>query len=354
MSPPPPPAGHRPPLLARLRVGTKLMLLVLLPLGVLVGFMTITAINDWDAAADLQQFQTATRQSFALTGVAQELADERTAAVLLQLQPTPAHQAGLAAARRGVDRAIAQAGRQARQGTGMVNVVGRISAAQRQLGALRQQTAAGSLGTPQIAQGYDVIVTNLISAAGELLEGAPTQDSGQAADAYLAIVQAVEAAQRERADVVAVLATSGHTGLLAAAQWSALESAELGTFRRTASGGLAADLEGVLFSPAGLTVQRVRAGFLADPAAVHTPVATWLAASGTRIDGLLRLERGAAGQPGRHRGQRPDGGAARRDPRRGPVPGRAGGRGRARARAAPVHHRAAPRGVRGCAHPVQR
>jgi PAS domain S-box-containing protein len=271
------------------------MLLVLLPVGVLVGFMTITAINDWDAAADLQRFQTATRQSFALTGVAQELAAERTAAVLLRLQPTPAHQAGLAAARRGVDRALAQAGRQARQGTGMVNLAGRISAAQRQLGALRQQTAAGSLGAPQIAQGYDVIVTNLISGAGELLEGAPTEDSGQAADAYLAIVQAVEAAQRERADVVAVLATSGHTGLLAAAQWSALESAELGTFRRAASGGLAADLEGVLFSPAGLTVQRVRAGFLADPAAVHTPVATWLAASGTRIDGLLRLERGAAG-----------------------------------------------------------
>jgi len=295
MSAPPPPAGHRPPLLARLRVGTKLMLLVLLPVGVLVGFMTITAINDWDAAADLHQFQSATRESFALTGVAQELAAERTAAVLLRLQPTPGHQAGLAAARRGVDRALAQAGRQAGQGTGMINLAGRISAAQRQLGALRQQTGAGSLGTPQIAQGYDVIVTNLISAAGELLEGAPTEDSGRAADAYLAIVQAVEAAQRERSDVAAVLSTSGHTGLLAAAQWSALESAELGTFRRTASGGLAADLEGVLFSPAGLTVQRVRSGFLADPAAVHTPVATWLAASGTRIDGLLRLERGAAG-----------------------------------------------------------
>ena len=295
MSAPPPPAGHRPPVLARLRVGTKLMLLVLLPVGVLVGFMTITAINDWDAASDLRQFQSATRQSFALTGVAQELAAERTAAVLLPLQPTPAHQASLAAARRGVDRALAQTRRQARPGTGMVNLAGRISAAQRQLGALRQQTAAGSLSTPQIAQGYDVIVTNLLSAAGELLEGAPTEDSGRAADAYLAMVQAVEAAQRERADVAAVLSTSGHTGLLAAAQWSALESAELGTFRRTASGGLAADLEGVLFSPAGLTVQRVRSGFLADPAAVHTPVATWLAASGIRIDGLLRLERGAAG-----------------------------------------------------------
>jgi PAS domain S-box-containing protein len=294
MPPAQPPASHRLPLLARLRVGTKLMLLVLLPVGVLVGFMTITAINDWDAAADLQLFRTQTRQSFTVARVAEQLAAERTAAVLLRLQPSPAHQAGLAAAQRGVDRALHQATRQAGTDAGMVNLPGRLSAAARQLGALRQQTLAGSLSTTHISQGYNVIVTDLISADGDLLEGAPTQDSGQAADAYLAIVQAVEAAQRERADVATVLSTPGHTQLLTAAQWPALESAELGAFRRTAVGGLASGLEGVLFSPAGIAVQRVRAGFMSSPPAVRTPVATWLAASGTRIDGLLRLERGAA------------------------------------------------------------
>ena len=139
-----------------------------------------------------------------------------------------------------------------------------------------------------------MIVTDLIGADGDLLEGAPTQDSGQAADAYLAIVQAIEAAQRERADVATVLATPGHAELLAAAQWPALESAELGTFRRTAADGLPAEVEGVLFSPAGIAVQRVRVGFMSSPAAVHTPVPTWLAVSGTRIDGLTRLQRGAA------------------------------------------------------------
>ena len=113
MPPTPPPASPRPPLLARLRVGTKLMLLALLPVGVLVGFMTITAVNDWDAARDLQTFQAATRQAFALGGVADQLARERTAAVLLRLQPSPAHQAGLAAAQRGVDQALRRAGRQA-------------------------------------------------------------------------------------------------------------------------------------------------------------------------------------------------------------------------------------------------
>ena len=274
------------------------MLLVLLPVGVLIGFMTITAVNDWDAATDLQQFQTGTRQSFAVADVAERLATERTAAVLLRLQPTPAHQAGLAAAQRGVDRALRQAGRQAGQDTQMVNLAGRRSAASRQLGALRQQTAAGSLSTSQISQDYDIIVTDLLGAAGDLLEGAPTQDSGQAADAYLAIVQAVEAAQRERADVATVLATPGHAQLLAAAQWPALESAELGTFRRTASGGLAADLEGVLFSPAGIAVQRVRAGFMTSPDTVHTPVAAWLAVSGHPDQRAAPAGTGCGRQPG--------------------------------------------------------
>ena len=86
-----------------------------------------------------------------MADVAERLATERTAAVLLRLQPTPAHQAGLAAAQRGVDQALHQAGRQAGPDTGMVNLAGRLSAASRQLGALRQQTAAGSLSTIQIS-----------------------------------------------------------------------------------------------------------------------------------------------------------------------------------------------------------
>jgi PAS domain S-box-containing protein len=293
MSPPPPPASKRPPLLARLRVGTKLMLLVLLPVGVLVGFMTITAVNDWDAASDLQVFQAETRQAFALANVASQLANERTAAVLLRLQPSPAHRARLAAAQRGVDQALRQARRQAARGTDEVNVAGRLSSASRQLSAFRPQAVAGSLTPAQISQGYGRIVSDLIGASGDLLEGAPTENSGEAADAYLAIVQAVEAAQRERADVASVLATPGHAEPLTAAQWPALEGAELGTFRRTAADGLPAEVEGVLFSPAGLAVQQVRDG-LSSRTAVRPSLAAWLAVSGERIDRLIRLQHGAA------------------------------------------------------------
>jgi hypothetical protein len=47
------PASPRTPLLARLKVGTKLMLLVLLPVCVLLGFTTVTAVADWRAASQL-------------------------------------------------------------------------------------------------------------------------------------------------------------------------------------------------------------------------------------------------------------------------------------------------------------
>ena len=50
----------RPPLLARLRVGTKLMLLALLPVGLLVAVSVAATVDAWRAADDLHDFQAAT------------------------------------------------------------------------------------------------------------------------------------------------------------------------------------------------------------------------------------------------------------------------------------------------------
>jgi PAS domain S-box-containing protein len=290
-------AGARTPLLARLRVGTKLMLLVLLPVCVLLSFTTLNAVSDGRAANDLQNFQAATRLSFTTAALADRLAAERTAAVLLRLQPTAQASAGLVTAQDTVNLALHQAEKPAAAWNGTVDVAGRLGAASRQLDALRLQTAARSLPLPQISPSYAVIVNDLINTVGELVAGEPTQASGQAADAYQAIVQAVEAAQRERVDVAVLLGTPGPVQLSAASQWPTLESAELNAFRRSALGRLSADLEGVLFSPAGITVQGVRDGFLANPRTTiaRTSLRTWLDASGARIDGLRRLERGVAG-----------------------------------------------------------
>jgi PAS domain S-box-containing protein len=287
------------PLLARLKVGTKLMLLVLLPVCVLLGFTSVAAVADWRFTDTLRSFQAATRLSFATATLADRIAAERTAAVLLFLpagQPGPRAAAGLAAAQREVNQALRQAERDAagRDGTG--DVAGRLGAVRRQLAAVRTGVAAGSLPVQQVPGSYGVIVNGLMNATGDLVAGRPTQASGRAADAYLAILQAVEAAERERADVAEALGTPGHYQLTMASSWAALEGAGLDAFRRSADQRLAAGLGGVLSAPSGRTVQRVRHDLLSDPgrAVAHTSLATWLDASGARIDGLRSLESGAA------------------------------------------------------------
>jgi PAS domain S-box-containing protein len=284
-------------LLARLKVGTKLMLLVLLPVCVLLGFTSVTAMSDWRSANELGSFRSAAQMSFATAGLAGRLATERTAAVLLTLRPGAQNRDALATAERDVNRALSEAESSATGRHGTVDVAGRLDAARRQLAALRVQVSTGSLSVQEISDSYSVIVNDLVATVGDLIAGRPTQASGRAADAYLAVLQAVEAAQRERADVASVLSAPGANPTAAASRWATLEGAELDTFRRNASGELTADLEAVLFEPAGITVQQVRDAFLADPgnAVAHASLETWLGVSGTRINGLQSLESGAAG-----------------------------------------------------------
>ena len=152
-------------------------------------------------------------------------------------------------------------------------------------------------------------MNDLIGTVGDLIEDRPPQSSGQTPDAYLAMLQAIEAAQRERVDVAAVLgAPRDQTALdqmTATSRWATLEGAELGTFRQNAPGRLAADLDAVLRTPAGIAVRTVRDEILARPraAVAHTSLGAWLNATGTRIGGLGRLEeRGQAAtwRPPRH------------------------------------------------------
>ncbi len=296
----PAPDQVRIPLLARLKVGTKLMLLVLLPVGVLLGFTTMTAVADWRATGQQQDFRTATQLSYATAAVADQLAAERTAAVMLRLRPGAQARAGLSDAQRGVDQALRRAQASAAGRPGTVDVTGRLAVARRDLVSLRLTVAGASFSVPDISRSYTAIGMDLINTAGELIEEKPPQASGRAADAYLAMLQAIEAAQRERVDVaVALAAPPGQAGLdqmIATSRWATLEGTELGTFRQNASRRLAAALGTVLTAPAGIEVRNLRDAILASPrtAIAHTSLAGWLRASGTRVAGLHRLERGAA------------------------------------------------------------
>ena len=296
----PGPGDTRTPPLARLKVGTKLMLLVLLPVCVLLGFTGLTALADWHAASQLQDFRAATRLSFATAGVAGQLATERTAAAMVRLRPGVQAQAGLGTAQRDVNQALYQAQDSAADWHGSLDVAGRLAMARKQLAALRLRVAGGSLSVPDISTSYGTRVNELISTAGDLIGVRPPQSSGQAPDAYLAMVQAIEAAQRERVDVAAVLgaprAQMALDQITATSRWAALEGAELATFRQNAPGRLAGDLDAVLRTPAGIAVRNVRDGILASPrtTVAHTTLGEWLDATGTRIGGLSQLESGTA------------------------------------------------------------
>src|SRR4029077_2556076 len=135
--------------LARLKVGTKLMLLVLLPVCVLLGFTGFTALADWHAASQLQDFRAATRLSFATAGVAGQLATERTAAAMVRLRPGVQAQAGLGAAQRDVNQALHQAQDSAADWHGSIDVAGRLAMARKQLAALRLPGAGGGASPPE-------------------------------------------------------------------------------------------------------------------------------------------------------------------------------------------------------------
>ena len=203
----PAPDRARIPLLARLKVGTKLMLLVLLPVGVLLGFTTVNAVADWHAADQLAAVRTAPQLSFAAAAAADRLAAERTTAVMLRLRPGARAGAELSAAQHGADQTLSRARASAAGWHGAVDVSGRLAATGRQLTALRLQIADASRPVLDISRSYSVLVGDLINTTGELVEDTPPpQTSDRAADAYLAILQAVEAAQHERVDVAAALA----------------------------------------------------------------------------------------------------------------------------------------------------
>ena len=290
-------ARARRPLLGRLGVGAKLMLLVLLPVGVLLGFTIAESADNWRTALSLRDFQNATEQSFAATDVAAALAEERTAAALMVLRPGDASLQRLRAAQAGVDAALKEGTGRAGAWVGTVDLGGRLDAARRQLNAVRVELASNTLTVAESADAYGSIIRDLLRTVGQLDAAAPTRPSARASQAYVAIVEAIEAAAREQVDVAALFASEPADALAAssATRWSGLEAAQLDVFRDNATGPLAADLEAVQFSPSGITVTAVRDA-LANraPGALREPSLTgWLDASGTRIASLRDLQ-GAA------------------------------------------------------------
>lgn len=270
------------------------MLLVLLPASALVAFASVAAVRDWRAADRLRDFRSATRLSFASAGAASEIADERTMVVLGRLGVRSVDRRPVADAERAVDAALRRAAPPRGELAG-VDVAARLRTVRRRLATLRLQTAGGSLGPNEIVEDYGVIARGLLGVVRDLDSGRPSRATGRAADTYVALVQAIEAAAMERVSQAAALLRGP---ALVRVRGVIVEANALDDFRENAAPRLVAELDALLSEPASSTVERVREVMVREPQSVQRRVSVrrWLTASGTRLGALRRLERDAAGE----------------------------------------------------------
>jgi PAS domain S-box-containing protein len=280
--------------LARMRVGTKLLVLVLFPACALVAFASITAVGDWRAADRLAEFRSAARLSFASADAAGAVADERTAVALDRLGARFVDRRQIAAEQRAVDASL----RRATPSPALeapVDVAGRLRTARRRLAAARSRAAAGSLNPNELVEEYGVIVRGLSGIVRDLDSARPSRATGRAADAYVSSVLAVEAAEMERVTQAAALVRGTEAVRV---RGVVVEANALDDFRQNAARRLGSELDKLLSEPASATVDDVREAMVRDPASVQSRVSPgrWLAASGTRVRELRRLERDTASE----------------------------------------------------------
>jgi PAS domain S-box-containing protein len=281
--------------LARMRVGTKLMLLVLLPVCSLLAFASVGAIDHWRDADRLRVFRSATRLSFASAAATEALANERMVAALRRLGVRSIDRGQIAAAQGAVDAALQRAARQPSGEDVPVDVAVRLRPVRRQLDALRRRAATGSVGVQEMIEDYGVSARGLLGVVRDLDSGRPSRDSGRAADAYVALLQALEGAELERVTLAAALVRGTESVRV---RGVTVEANALDTFRQYAARRLVADLDALLSEPASSTVDTAREVMIRDPASIEKRLSLeqWLAASGTRIRALRRLEGDSAGE----------------------------------------------------------
>ncbi|MFF4271488.1 PAS domain S-box protein [Streptomyces sp. NPDC001536] len=267
------------------------MLLVLLPVTGLLAFTAFSGVAQWQEAGDLRAFHTATEVSFALTEVSDAIARERIAAVQARLRPGTVTPAARAAAERATDQALERAVDRA-VGWTEADAAGNLDAVGRRLHALRVQTGTASLTARAVAQDYAGIEDALLDKAALFESGSPTRASGRAADAHIALVRAIEAAERERAERAILLDAPAEQRPTTAGRWPELEAAELDTFRQNTSDELRGELYSTQFEAPGRAVRTVRDTLAAaHPEAAHWPsYDRWLLDSGARIDALRGIQ----------------------------------------------------------------
>ncbi len=277
-------------LFARIRVGTKLLLLALLPVGVLLTLTIVSAAGQWREADRLRDFDRSTRVSFAAGTLADALAQERLASMLDTLRPGPEAVRRLADARRTTTSALTEAERRAAQEGRFAD---RIDSIEQGLNELRHRHDTGSITADHVAAGFGAVVLEVVELVAAVESREPGESSRPVADAHLSMIQATEAAGAERAELVILFATPRDTPSPTASRWSALEGARLDTFRRTAAAPLKSRLKEALSRPETAFVEDVREKLAKDGSWQRPTVEQWAAASSARMDALRTVTRAA-------------------------------------------------------------
>ena len=187
------------------------MLLVLLPVGVLLGFTIAESADNWQTALSLHDFQT--RPS---SRSPPPMSPQRSPRSVRRphFWSSPGQRQPSATARR-----AGECRRHADRGNRTGSRVGRNGRCRRShrcgaaaLNAVRVELASNSLTAPASAEAYGSIIRDLLRTVRQLDAAAPTQPSARASQAYVAIVEAIEAAAREQADVAALIASQPADG----------------------------------------------------------------------------------------------------------------------------------------------
>ena len=309
-------------------------------------------MDAWRAADNLRDFQAATQESFAAGDLARALSDERAAAVLARLRPGSAADAAVGAAQRRTDAAL-QRSRPRGLGLLPVDVAGRLAAIRRQLYAPRPSRRGDRR---RCDRGWlRVDRPRRAGPRARPRHRVPPPDGlrPEPADAYVAILAALEPADRERLDVAALLSRRRDRARRGASRYPAGDR-QARHLPRDAGSRLATDLAASLFTPAGMRVTDVRSTCSpprSDRSAQTRP--EWLAASRSRIAdcGASRAGPRRAGARGRARPRR---GSRAPESRARRLAGPAGSGRCAGAGPAAVDHATARRGVRERAGAVRR
>jgi len=274
--------------LRQMRVGTKVVLAVMLPVCTLLAFAVASAIFETWNTEHASSYRAKVRLSFAVSQVADALGNERLAAVLTRLKPGAASRAQFAAAERLTTSAFQQATRQAAHGAAPGGVAASLSTAWRRREALVRRLYQPSLSSEEVVNTYGALTKRLFDATAGLLVGGPSVVSSQAANAYLPLTEAIESASHDALFVASLIALHRSAS---PSPWYALETGQLDDFSQRAAGPLVAQLRSILASPPALAVQRLESQLVSNTGATVRGISLrrWLSTSAATAAALRAL-----------------------------------------------------------------